>query len=167
MKNMKIYCQQRMNKSGSTSTNQMYVSQWGLIGAGRCHCKATLVYLWMVTEIGRETWRQGENKYHSYSRGEERRFGELQAVQPHLSPWEDDGENPLEIFFKNMKDKEQLGIISMDLWRAKSCLTNLIDYYNDVNSSVHECRAVDIVYLYLRKAFYTASHNITIDKLKN
>ena len=49
--------------------------------------------------------------------------------------------------------------------KTKSRLTNLIDFYNDVNSLVAEGRAVDIVYLDFRKAFETVLHNIIIDKL--
>jgi len=48
---------------------------------------------------------------------------------------------------------------------GKSCLTNLIAFYDDVIGWVDERRAVDAVYLDFSQAFGTVSHNILLGKL--
>lgn len=46
----------------------------------------------------------------------------------------------------------------------KSCLTSLIDSYDEVTGSVDEGRAVDVVYLLFLKVLDTISHNFLTDK---
>ena len=47
--------------------------------------------------------------------------------------------------------------------KGELCLSNLINFYNEVTGLVDEGRAVDVVYLGFSKAFDTISHNIIID----
>ncbi|GAB0207654.1 hypothetical protein GRJ2_003231100 [Grus japonensis] len=49
--------------------------------------------------------------------------------------------------------------------KGKSCLTNIITFYDEMTGLVDEGRAVDIVYLDFRKVFDTVSHKIIIEKL--
>ncbi|KAK4828527.1 hypothetical protein QYF61_026949 [Mycteria americana] len=51
------------------------------------------------------------------------------------------------------------------LSKGKSCLTNLINFYNEMTGLEDEGRAVDIIYLDFSKAFDTVSHKILIDKM--
>jgi len=48
---------------------------------------------------------------------------------------------------------------------GRSCLTNLISFYDKVTRLVEESKVVNVGYLNFSKAFDTVPHNIRMEKL--
>ncbi|GAB0206675.1 mitochondrial enolase superfamily member 1 [Grus japonensis] len=71
----------------------------------------------------------------------------------------------LETISRHMKDKKITRSSHHGFTKGKSCLTNLITFYDEMSGLVDEGRAVDIVLLDFRKAFDPVSHKILIEKL--
>lgn len=76
-------------------------------------------------------------------------------------PWEGDRAG----IFKHMKDKKLVKTSQHGFTKERSCLTNMIVFYNEMTSSVAERKAVDVVYLVFKKIFNTASRNTLLNKL--
>ncbi|CAM5153104.1 unnamed protein product [Natator depressus] len=73
---------------------------------------------------------------------------------------------PKESILKHLEERKVIRNSQHEFTKGKSCLTNLIAFYDEITGSVDEGKVVDMIYLDLSKAFDMVSHSILASTLK-
>ena len=114
---------------------------------------------WRTGEVP-EDWRKA-NVTPVFKKGKKEDPGNYRPVSLTSIPGKVMEQLILEVITKQVEEKNVIKSSQHRFTKGKSCLTNLIAFYDDMTGG-----AVDAVYFNFSKAFDTVSHNILKDKLR-
>ncbi|KAK4814694.1 LOW QUALITY PROTEIN: hypothetical protein QYF61_025520 [Mycteria americana] len=147
------------------------------MGPGRIHPRVLRELVEVLTKLPsilyQQSWLTGEvpvdwrlaSVMPTYKKGQKEDLGNDRPVSLTSVPRKVMEQIILSATTRHVQDNQGIRARQHGFMKGRSCLTNLMSFYDKVTRLADEGKAVDVVYLDFSKAFDTFSHSILLEEL--